>query len=215
MKDQADRIALTSRAFYNGGCSVCSTQFSQLAQLLQSHSLDTRHPQPPPTPSSDVLGDYAQYLTSLLGYDKVLPMNTGVEGGETACKLARCAWCCRKQNWWSGARQPASSPGVRHKSSSSCRSLAPEQPHASLHACRHTRDTAKAVPTANNPTLAPPTSNSPRSHAHRRWGYDVKGVPKDQAKILFAAHNFWGRTLSAISSSTDPSSYEGFGELVL
>lgn len=39
---------------------------------------------------ADVLGDYANYITSLLGYDKVLPMNTGVEGGETACKLARC-----------------------------------------------------------------------------------------------------------------------------
>jgi acetylornithine/succinyldiaminopimelate/putrescine aminotransferase len=45
----------------------------------------------------------------------------------------------------------------------------------------------------------------------RRWGYDVKGVPKDSATILFAAGNFWGRTMSAISSSTDPSSYEGFG----
>ena len=48
----------------------------------------------------------------------------------------------------------------------------------------------------------------------RRWGYDVKGVPKDKAKILFANNNFWGRTMSAISSSTDPSSYEGFGELL-
>jgi ornithine--oxo-acid transaminase len=36
-----------------------------------------------------VLGEYAEYITKLLGYDKVLPMNTGVEGGETACKLAR------------------------------------------------------------------------------------------------------------------------------
>ncbi|KAF8068362.1 hypothetical protein HT031_002051 [Scenedesmus sp. PABB004] len=98
LKDQADRIALTSRAFYN-----------------------------------DVLGEYAEYITGLLGYDKVLPMNTGVEGGETACKLAR------------------------------------------------------------------------------RWGYDVKGVPENQAKILFARGNFWGRTMSAISSSTDPTSYRGFG----
>jgi ornithine--oxo-acid transaminase len=39
-----------------------------------------------------VFGDYAEHLTRLLGYDKVLPMNTGVEGGETACKLARCGW---------------------------------------------------------------------------------------------------------------------------
>lgn len=46
----------------------------------------------------------------------------------------------------------------------------------------------------------------------RRWGYDVKGVPKYEAKILFAKNNFWGRTMSAISSSTDPSSFEGFGK---
>jgi|TARA_B110000263_G_scaffold139184_1_gene120712 ornithine--oxo-acid transaminase len=38
---------------------------------------------------NDVLGDYEQYITNLFGYDKVLPMNTGVEGGETANKLAR------------------------------------------------------------------------------------------------------------------------------
>ncbi|KAL3151801.1 hypothetical protein ABBQ38_012770 [Trebouxia sp. C0009 RCD-2024] len=45
----------------------------------------------------------------------------------------------------------------------------------------------------------------------RRWGYDVKGVPKNQAVILFAENNFWGRTLAAISSSTDPESFGGFG----
>ncbi|PRD34952.1 UNVERIFIED_CONTAM: Ornithine aminotransferase [Trichonephila clavipes] len=45
----------------------------------------------------------------------------------------------------------------------------------------------------------------------RRWGYDVKGIPRDQARIIFAEGNFWGRTLAAVSSSTDPSSYEGFG----
>ena len=38
---------------------------------------------------NDVLGEYEEYITKLFGYDKVLPMNTGVEGGETACKLAR------------------------------------------------------------------------------------------------------------------------------
>jgi acetylornithine/succinyldiaminopimelate/putrescine aminotransferase len=54
--EQAGKLALTSRAFYN-----------------------------------DVLGEYEEYITKLFGYDKVLPMNTGVEGGETACKLARCA----------------------------------------------------------------------------------------------------------------------------
>mmetsp|Transcript_5519 Transcript_5519/g.9590 ORF Transcript_5519/g.9590 Transcript_5519/m.9590 type:complete len:454 (-) Transcript_5519:507-1868(-) len=82
---------------------------------------------------NDTLGEYEEYITKLFGYDKVLPMNTGVEGGETAVKLAR------------------------------------------------------------------------------RWGYDVKGVPHNQAKVLFAEGNFWGRTLSAISTSTDPSSYSGFG----
>lgn len=82
---------------------------------------------------NDVLGEYEQFMTSLFGYNKLLPMNTGVEGGETAVKLAR------------------------------------------------------------------------------RWGYDVKGIEKNKAKILFVAGNFWGRTLSAISTSKDPSSYEGFG----
>ena len=38
---------------------------------------------------NDVLGEYEQFITNLFGYDKVLPMNTGVEGGETANKLAR------------------------------------------------------------------------------------------------------------------------------
>lgn len=45
----------------------------------------------------------------------------------------------------------------------------------------------------------------------RKWGYTVKGIPKNQAVVVFAAENFWGRTLSACSSSTDPSCYEGFG----
>ena len=40
---------------------------------------------------NDVLGEYEEYITKLFGYDKVLPMNTGVEGGETAVKLARYA----------------------------------------------------------------------------------------------------------------------------
>jgi ornithine--oxo-acid transaminase len=82
---------------------------------------------------NNLLGEYAKYITEYFGYDKVLPMNTGVEGGETAVKLAR------------------------------------------------------------------------------RWGYVKKGIPDNQAKILFAEHNFWGRTLAAISSSTDPSSYTQFG----
>ena len=45
----------------------------------------------------------------------------------------------------------------------------------------------------------------------RKWGYMVKGIPDNQARIIFCENNFWGRTLSAISSSTDPSSYTGFG----
>lgn len=45
----------------------------------------------------------------------------------------------------------------------------------------------------------------------RKWAYNVKGIEKDKAVVLFAAENFWGRTLSAVSSSTDPSCYEGFG----
>jgi ornithine--oxo-acid transaminase len=85
---------------------------------------------------NDVLGEFEEYITTLFGYDKVLPMNTGVEGGETAVKLAR------------------------------------------------------------------------------RWGYDVKGVPKNQAKVLFAENNFWGRTIAAVSSSSDPESFGGFGPFV-
>jgi ornithine--oxo-acid transaminase len=85
---------------------------------------------------NDVLGIYEQFICEYFGYDRVLPMNTGVEGGETAIKL------CRK------------------------------------------------------------------------WAYEVKGVPTNQAKIIFAARNFWGRTLAAISSSTDPTSRNNFGPFV-
>ena len=38
----------------------------------------------------------------------------------------------------------------------------------------------------------------------RRWAYDVKGVAPNEARVVFARNNFWGRTLAAISSSTDP-----------
>jgi len=54
MTDQALRLALTSRAFYNS-----------------------------------VLGEYEEYVTKYFGYDKVLPMNSGAEGDETALKLCR------------------------------------------------------------------------------------------------------------------------------
>ncbi len=82
---------------------------------------------------NNVLGSYEKFISEFFGYDKVLPMNTGVEGGETANKLAR------------------------------------------------------------------------------KWGYLKKNIPENKARIIFAKGNFWGRTLAAISSSDDPSSYEGFG----
>lgn len=79
------------------------------------------------------LGEYAQFITSFFGYDKVLPMNTGVEAVETAIKLCR------------------------------------------------------------------------------RWGYEVKRIPDNNAKIIVCADNFHGRTSTVISFSTDPSSYKNFG----
>lgn len=79
------------------------------------------------------LGEFEKYITSLFGYDKVMPMNTGVEAVETALKLAR------------------------------------------------------------------------------RWGYDVKGIAENQAKIVVCKENFHGRTSTVISFSTDPSSFKGFG----
>jgi ornithine--oxo-acid transaminase len=82
---------------------------------------------------SDVLGEYEEYITKLFGYQKVLPMNTGVEAAESALKLAR------------------------------------------------------------------------------RWAYDVKGVKSDQTKLIFAEDNFFGRSLAAVSASSDPESYGGFG----
>ncbi len=82
---------------------------------------------------SDLLGEYAEYITDYFGYDKVLPMNSGVEAVETALKLAR------------------------------------------------------------------------------RWGYDKKGIPTNQAKIVTVEGNFHGRTLNVVSFSTDPSSRDGFG----
>jgi len=98
LSDQAKKLTLTSRAFYN-----------------------------------DTLGEYEKFITEYFKYDKVLPMNTGVEGGETANKIAR------------------------------------------------------------------------------KWGYEVKGIEENKAKIIFVNGNFWGRTLAAISTSDDPLSYKGFG----
>lgn len=96
--DQARRLSLTSRAFYN-----------------------------------DALGPFEKYVTELFGFDRVLPMNSGAEGVETALKLAR------------------------------------------------------------------------------RWGYDKKGVPADQAKVVVCEGNFHGRTITIVSASSDPESYAGFG----
>lgn len=98
MTEQAKRLTLTSRAFYN-----------------------------------ENLGLFEKYITEYFGYDKVLPMNTGVEAFETAMKI------CRK------------------------------------------------------------------------WAYEVKGVPENEAVIIVAEQNFHGRSMTAISSSSDPSSYNNFG----
>lgn len=48
----------------------------------------------------------------------------------------------------------------------------------------------------------------------RKWAYQVKGTPANEAIVLFAEDNFWGRTLAAVSSSTDPSCYEDYGPFV-
>lgn len=82
---------------------------------------------------NSVLGECEKFLCDYFGYDKVLMMNSGVEGGETALKLTR------------------------------------------------------------------------------KWGYLVKGIPQNQAKTVYAAGNFWGRTLAAISASTDPESTDDYG----
>ena len=82
---------------------------------------------------NDCLGPYEKFVTEFFGYQRVLPMNTGVEGGETAVKI------CRK------------------------------------------------------------------------WGYQKKGIPAEKARIVFAKGNFWGRTISAVSTSSDPVSRNEFG----
>ena len=45
----------------------------------------------------------------------------------------------------------------------------------------------------------------------KRWGYNVKKIPKDKAKIVFMIGNFWGRTYAACATSEDPDRFEGFG----
>lgn len=45
----------------------------------------------------------------------------------------------------------------------------------------------------------------------RRWAYDKKGIPENEAKIIVCEGNFHGRTITIISMSTDPDSFKGFG----
>ncbi|CCK27954.1 Ornithine aminotransferase [Streptomyces davaonensis JCM 4913] len=45
----------------------------------------------------------------------------------------------------------------------------------------------------------------------RKWGYRVKGVPAEMAKIVVAGNNFHGRTTTLISFSTDPEARADFG----
>ncbi len=45
----------------------------------------------------------------------------------------------------------------------------------------------------------------------RRWGYRVKGIPANEAIIIVAEENFHGRSLFAVSASTDPASKDDFG----
>lgn len=85
---------------------------------------------------NNILGEYEEYICNYFGFDRVLPMNTGVEAGETAIKLAR------------------------------------------------------------------------------KWAYTYKNVAENEAVIVFAENNFWGRTIAAISSSNDPDSYGQFGPFV-
>jgi ornithine--oxo-acid transaminase len=45
----------------------------------------------------------------------------------------------------------------------------------------------------------------------RKWAYEVKGIPENEAKIVVCEGNFHGRTITIISMSTDPTAYKGFG----
>jgi len=47
--------------------------------------------------------------------------------------------------------------------------------------------------------------------AMRRWGYEKRGIPDGEAKVIVAEGNFHGRTITMVSLSTDPSSYRGYG----
>ncbi|OAU94484.1 ornithine--oxo-acid transaminase [Moraxella catarrhalis] len=101
LKQQSDKVTLTSRAFHN-----------------------------------DQLAPWSEKICQLAGKDRVLPMNTGAEAVETAIKTAR------------------------------------------------------------------------------RWGYDIKGVADDQAEIIACVGNFHGRTMGAVSLSSDPEYKRGFGPML-
>ena len=47
--------------------------------------------------------------------------------------------------------------------------------------------------------------------AVRKWGYEVRGVPQDEAEIIVCANNFHGRTITIVGFSTDPDAHVGFG----
>jgi ornithine--oxo-acid transaminase len=49
--------------------------------------------------------------------------------------------------------------------------------------------------------------------AARKWGYTVKGIPKDRAEIIVCANNFHGRTTTIVSFSTDEQYRDGFGPM--
>lgn len=50
--------------------------------------------------------------------------------------------------------------------------------------------------------------------AARRWAYDVKGVEENQAEIIACSGNFHGRTMTAVSLSSDPEYKRGFGPML-
>ncbi|HLO11936.1 MAG TPA: ornithine--oxo-acid transaminase [Pseudoneobacillus sp.] len=50
--------------------------------------------------------------------------------------------------------------------------------------------------------------------AARRWGYDVKGIAENQAEIIACTGNFHGRTMGAVSLSSDPEYKRGFGPML-
>ena len=47
--------------------------------------------------------------------------------------------------------------------------------------------------------------------AARKWGYEQRGIPENEAEIIVCADNFHGRTISVVSFSTDPAARAGFG----